>query len=94
MRALACLLLHGWLSDLEQWRNIRASKSCARAQLLVCSRESIQRQRLEVGEPNFPLRDFCKELMGKFALNHTTKLPLNHTYIIAACYTAVRYLRY
>ncbi len=56
-------MIFGWLSDLEQWRNIRASKSCARALLWVCTRESTQRQRLAAGAPNYlwvikPLQTF------------------------------------
>ncbi len=31
-------LLIGWLSDLEQWRDVRESKSCARALLQECVR--------------------------------------------------------
>ncbi len=46
-------LLHGWLSDLEQWRNTRASKSCACALLWVGTRESTQRQRLAASAPKF-----------------------------------------
>ncbi len=62
---LPVCLLHGWLSDLEQWRNTRASKSCARALLWVGTRESTQRQRLAAGAPKFlwtikPLQGFRK----------------------------------
>ncbi len=45
-------LLHGWLSYLEQWRNTRASKSCACALLWVGTRKSTQRQRLAGGALN------------------------------------------
>ncbi len=48
-------LLHGWLSYLEQWRNTRASKSCACALLWVGTRESTQRQQLAAGALNFML---------------------------------------
>ncbi len=44
-------LLHGWLSDLEQWRNTRAPMPCARALLRVGMRESTQR--LAVGASKF-----------------------------------------
>ncbi len=46
-------LLHGWLKYLEQWRNTRASKSCACALLWVGARESTQRQWLAAGALNF-----------------------------------------
>ncbi len=53
----------GRLSDLELWRDIRASK-IEGALLQACTREPTQRQRLAVGALNFlwtimPLQDHC-----------------------------------